>query len=92
METEIKNNTASQQFETTVNDKTAFITYNLRPGILTVLHTEVPKALKGQGIASALSKFALDYIAAEKLQLVPLCPYMQAFLKKHPEYAYLVKN
>ena len=92
MESEIKNNPAAHRFETTINGDTAFVDYKLRPGVLTVLHTEVPKALEGRGIAAALSKFALEYIAAEKLQLIPLCPYMQTYLKKHPEYESLVKK
>jgi uncharacterized protein len=63
----------------------------LKPGIMTVLHTEVPQELEGRGIAGAMTKHVLDYIAAENLQVVPLCPYMAAYLKKHPEYQYLVK-
>ncbi len=45
---------------------------------MTVLHTQVPKEREGRGIAGALSKRALEYMAA--------------YLKKPPEYQYLVKH
>ncbi len=92
MAIDIKNNPTAHRFETTINGKTAFVDYKLRPGIMAVLHTKVPKELEGQGIAAAMTKFVLEYIAAEKLQLVPYCPYMRAYLQKHPEYGYLVKK
>ncbi len=88
----MKDNPARHRFEATTEGRTAFIDYKLRPGVMTVLHTEVPKELEGRGIAGAMTKFALEHMAANNLQLVPLCPYMQAYLKKHPEYAYLVKD
>ena len=92
MEIEIKNNLIRQRFETTVDGQTAYAIYKLRPGVLTVLHTEVPEALQGRGIATALSKHVLDYITAEKLELIPICPFLRAYLKKHPEYSYLLKK
>ena len=92
MELEIRNNPAAHRFETSINGHTAFIDYKLRPGVMTVLHTEVPIQLEGRGIAGALTKFALAYISSEKLKLVPLCPYMQSYLQKHPENNYLVKE
>lgn len=92
MDLPITNNEARHRFETTLQGHTAFITYKLRPGVITVLHTEVPPAVAGKGIASAMTRHVLDHIAHENLKLVPLCPYMAAYLKKHPEYQYLVKE
>jgi predicted GNAT family acetyltransferase len=91
MDLTITNNEAAHRFETEVEGRTAFIDYKFRPGVMTVLHTEVLKELEGRGIAGAMTKHVLDYIADQKLQVVPLCPYMAAYLKKHPEYQYLVK-
>jgi hypothetical protein len=92
MEPDIKNNVAAHRFETFIEGQTGFVDYKLRPGVMTVLHTEVPQALEGRGIAAALSKHVLEYIAAEKLKLVPLCPYLSLYLTRHPEYQYLVKE
>ncbi|OKL38608.1 GNAT family N-acetyltransferase [Pontibacter flavimaris] len=92
MEIEVKDNPAQHRFETTIEGHTSVIEYKLRPGVMTVLHTEVPKELEGRGIAGTMTKYTLEHIAANSLQLVPLCPYMRAYLKKHPEYQYLVKD
>ncbi|WP_210462768.1 MULTISPECIES: GNAT family N-acetyltransferase [Rufibacter] len=92
MEQEIKNNTAKHQFETTIEGKTALVSYKLKDNVMTVLHTEVPEELEGRGIAAALSKQVLEYLKKENMELIPLCPYMAAYLKKHPEYQSLVKK
>lgn len=92
MEVEVRDNPAKHRFETTVEGHKAFIDYKLRPGVMTVLHTEVPQELQGQGIAGIMTRYALKHIADNNLQLVPICPYMRAFLKKHPEYQYLIKD
>lgn len=92
MEIEVKDNPAKHRFEATVEGQTAFIDYKLQPGLMQVLHTEVPQELEGRGIAGAMTKYALEHIAAKNLQLLPLCPYMRAYLKKHPEYQHLVKD
>ncbi|MHC2991764.1 acetyltransferase [Pontibacter sp. HJ8] len=92
MEYDIRNNPALHRFETTIDGKTALIDYKLKPGVMTVLHTEVPKELEGQGIAGAMTKYALEYMAREKLALIPICPYMRSYLKRHPEYQYLVQE
>ncbi|MGV0625479.1 GNAT family N-acetyltransferase [Mycolicibacter minnesotensis] len=50
-------------------------------------HTEIDKAFGGQGLASKLIAFALaDTLAAGK-QIVPTCSFVEAYVKKHPEYA-----
>lgn len=92
MEIDVTDNLEKHRFESTIEGHTAFIDYKLRPGVIKVLHTEVPKELEGRGVASTMTKYVLEHIAANNLQLVPLCPYMRAYLKKHPEYQYLVKK
>ncbi|GGK74023.1 GNAT family N-acetyltransferase [Rufibacter glacialis] len=92
MEPSIRNNLATHQFETEVEGKTAYIQYKVKENVMTVLHTIVPKELEGRGLAAAMSTHVLQYLAEEGMQVVPLCPYMSAFLKKHPEYQHLIKN
>jgi uncharacterized protein len=48
-------------------------------------HTEVPPALAGRGIAAALVQAALDWARAEGLTVRPLCSYVAAYLRRHPE-------
>jgi predicted GNAT family acetyltransferase len=46
----------------------------------------VPKELEGRGIGSRLARFALDQARASKLKVVALCPFVSAWIGKHPEY------
>ena len=52
---------------------------------LTVYHTEVAEALKGKGIATNLLSTMATYAREHNLKVVPLCPYVLAQFKRHPE-------
>jgi uncharacterized protein len=52
---------------------------------LTVYHTEVNERLKGQGVATRLLAFMVDYARKNKLKVIALCPYVNAQFKRHPE-------
>ncbi|GAA1911500.1 GNAT family N-acetyltransferase [Nocardioides hwasunensis] len=67
------------------------IDYRLRDGVITLVHTEVLPAFSGQGHASTLARGALDDARARGLAVVPSCPYVAAYITKHPEYADLVR-
>jgi uncharacterized protein len=86
MEHEVIDNSAARRFEVTVDGKTAFSTYRLADGRLTVLHTDVPKELEGKGIGSALARRMLEHARALGLQVIPICPFTKGYIDKHPEY------
>jgi len=50
------------------------------------MHTWVPQELEGRGIASALAEFALNYAKENELQTVVYCPFVKAYIQKHPEW------
>lgn len=52
---------------------------------LTVYHTEVSDQLKGQGIAMKLLSDMVEYARAHQLKVIPLCPYVLAQFKRHPD-------
>jgi uncharacterized protein len=52
---------------------------------LTVYHTEVSDRLKGQGVASKLLGTMVDYAREHKLKVIPLCPYVNAQFRRHPD-------
>lgn len=67
------------------------VTVYARDGALIALqHTEVPPALEGQGIARRLVQAVLDDVRARGLTVIPNCPYVRSFLRKHPAYRDLV--
>jgi uncharacterized protein len=86
----VTHNEAAQRFELPVDGARALLTYRRFPGSIVLLHTEVPQPFEGHGIAAKLSRSALDFARANRLQVVPLCPYVSSFIQKHPEYQDLV--
>jgi predicted GNAT family acetyltransferase len=66
----------------------AFITYQRyeETGIIDLLHTEVPEAFGGQGIASKLIHDVLEDCKAHGLKVVPSCPMVATYIKRHPIY------
>lgn len=59
-------------------------------GEIYLTHTEVPMALEGQGIGSQLAEKVLGDIERKGLRLVPLCPFIAGYIKKHPEWRRIV--
>lgn len=64
----------------------AFAAYRRSPGTVTFTHTEVPEALEGRGIGAQLVRGALDDARARGEKVVPLCPFVAAYITRHPEY------
>jgi hypothetical protein len=54
------------------------------------VHTEVEEAVEGTGVGSQLVREALDDFRARGLGVVPVCPFVSAYLRRHPEYADVV--
>jgi predicted GNAT family acetyltransferase len=79
-----------RRYELRLGDETATITYRLAPGRITFIHTHVAEALSGRGIASRMARFVLDDARNRGLEVVPICPYVGAFIRRHPEYLDLV--
>jgi predicted GNAT family acetyltransferase len=66
------------------------IRYRIEPGVVVLVHTEVDEAVEGTGVGSQLVRGALDDLRARGLRVVPLCPFVAAYLRRHPEDADLV--
>jgi uncharacterized protein len=88
----ITHNEAARRFELLVDGHRALLTYRRFPDRIVFDHTEVPKLLEGHGLAATLARFGLDFAHANHLQVVPLCPYVSSFIRKHPEYQDLVSS
>lgn len=82
----VTHNEAAHRFEATVDSLRALITYRRSPDRLVLQHTEVPAPFEGHGIAAKLTRAALDFARANRLQVVPMCPYVASFLRRHREY------
>ena len=84
------NNPTKKRYELQLKDKTAYLEYILAKGNIYLTHTEVPRALEGRGIGSSMILKCLEDIKARELTLVPLCPFVAGYLKKHSEWRELV--
>ena len=82
----IHDNPDRHRFELDLGDGTlAIAEYNLLRGKIVFTHTEVPPAHEGQGIGSALIRHALGAARERGLQVIPICPFFAAYIKKHPD-------
>jgi len=81
----VTDNRAASQFELVVDGQTAVLAYERTPTSLVLVHTEVPPSLRGRHLGDALAKTAIDAAHAERLRLVVVCPFVRAYLRRHPD-------
>jgi predicted GNAT family acetyltransferase len=82
----LRNNTEEHRYELAVEGGTALLYYRLAPGVITLMHTEVPEALEGHGIGSKLVRAVLEDIRAQGLKVAVRCPFVSSWMGKHPEF------
>jgi uncharacterized protein len=82
----VRDNPALNRFELDRDGHTAVAYYQLSPGVITFTHTEVPAELSGHGIGSELVRGALAAARARGLKVVPKCPFVAAYMAKHPQF------
>ena len=75
----------ASRFEAEVDGRLAVCAYRRVGEVLHLTHTEVPPAAQGQGVAAALVKATLDWARAEGLAVRPLCSYVAAYMRRHPD-------
>lgn len=90
MENKLIKNEAGHQYEFNIDGFIAKIEYIRTGNKIYLTHTEVPGELEGQGIASDLVKKVLADIQQKELKVVPLCPFVDKYIKRHPEWEFLV--
>lgn len=86
MKLKITNNQRNQRFEIIVGDHMAELVYRLRNDKIFLMHTWVPSALEGNGIASAMAEYALNYAKTNELQTVVYCPFVKSYIAKHKKW------
>jgi len=63
----------------------AVCSYRRSGDVLVLHHTEVPRALQGQGLAGELVQAVLDWARAQGLRVRPTCSYVAAYMRRHAE-------
>jgi predicted GNAT family acetyltransferase len=83
---DVRHDPEQHRFTVVVPDGTAELTYEKpAPDRLDLVHTFVPPGARGDGIAEALVRAALDVARASSARVVPSCPYVRAYFRRHPE-------
>jgi len=90
-ETVVTDNPAASRYEVHVGGALAgFVVYHLRGQQINLIHTEVDPEFQGAGLADRLARYSLDDARRRHLAVLPSCPYIRPWIKKHPEYIDLV--
>jgi predicted GNAT family acetyltransferase len=82
----VEKNETRNRYEVRADGMMAVLTYARAGDQIIFLHTLVPEPLEGRGIASQLAHTALEDARAVHLQVVAQCPYVAAYIRRHPEY------
>ena len=82
----VRDNIDLHRFEMDVEDDIAIANYRLGSDVMTITHTEVPTQYSGRGFGSALVRGVLDVARERGLKVVPRCPFVSAFIARHPDY------
>jgi len=82
----VRNNTALNRFELRSRRQVAVAYYRIDARVITFVHTRVPQALSVEGSRRNWIRGALEMVRAQGLEVVPQCPFVSAFMGKHPEY------
>jgi predicted GNAT family acetyltransferase len=89
---EVEHNSAAQRYEARIDRYLAVADYYRSGDTITFTHTEVPPALRGRGIASKLIHSALEDARAQNLTVVPLCSFVATYIRRHTQYAPLLRS
>jgi uncharacterized protein len=87
----VTDNEAGERYEIRVDGSLAgFSEYRGHTDTRTFTHTEIDERYEGQGLGGELVRQALDDVRRQGVKVIPMCPFVKAYLGKHPEYLDLV--
>ncbi|MEG8040883.1 GNAT family N-acetyltransferase [Sphingomonas sp. LR60] len=80
----VKDHRSEQEFTLAVGDHRAVAAYQLEGGTIVFTHTVVPPEIEGRGVGTKLIRGALDIVRDRGWKVVPQCPFVRAYIEKHP--------
>ena len=83
----VRHNAAQHRYELDTDHGVAVAVYHEQGDRMVFTHTEVPRADEGKGIAASLMKEALSDGRRRGFKIVPVCSYVVAYVRRHPEFA-----
>jgi predicted GNAT family acetyltransferase len=91
-ELNIAHNPAENRFETWIEGRLSKLDYLLNGETMVMTHVGVHPEDRGQGVAAKITEVALEYARGKSLRVIPMCSYVAAYIRGHPQHAGLTKQ
>jgi len=92
-EVEVVDNEVESRYEAWIDgERAGLLTYRRRPGRISFIHTEIDDRFGGRGAGAQLVVTALDAARSAGLAILPFCPFVSAYIDRHPEYQGLIAD
>lgn len=88
----LNKNEIKKRFEIEVNGNYAYINYGEFANHIALIHTEVDPEMSATGAATAVIEKTLLYIDRHNIKLLPICPFVFTYIKRHPDWKRIVSN
>ena len=88
----VTHNSGMNQFETWIEGYPSKLDYIQDGKYFVITHVGVHPELRGHGVAGKLVEASLEYVREKELRVIPMCSYAAAYMRRHPEYADLMKQ
>jgi predicted GNAT family acetyltransferase len=87
MSIDVQHDPNEKKYYATVDGHEGHVTYSEgQNGKRIFHHTYVAPELRGQGVAEAIVRHALDETRREGHRYAATCPFVSKFIERHPEY------
>jgi predicted GNAT family acetyltransferase len=86
----VEDNPSARRYQAQLGEYLAIAAYRIEGDTIIFTHTQVPKELEAHGIANKLAHAALEDARARQLTVVPQCPFIASYIRRHQEYVALV--
>ena len=91
-ELEVTHNPDKNRFETLIDGELSKLDYMEDGNTIVMTHVGVHPLHRGRGVAGKITEVALEYAKEKSLRVVPMCSYVGAYIRRHPEYIALTKQ
>ncbi len=89
---EVIHNPTENRFEAFIDGNLAKLDYILDDETIVMTHVGVHPDHRGRGVAGRITQVALEYAKEKSLRVIPMCPYIASYIRRHPEYAELTRQ
>lgn len=91
-ELEVIHNPAANRFEMWIEGQLSKLDYTENGNTIVMMHVGVPVEYRGYGAAGKITQAGLEYAKAKSLRVIPMCSYVAAYIRSHPEYIELTRH